>query len=105
MMVRTVCDPSKDAANFKKHGISLAEAAGLVWDEAVLWEDVRRSYGERRMVGLVPLGTRLCDVVFTDRDEARRIISLRKANDREITTYLREVENGALNPTPHARGK
>ena len=100
-MLRIVYDPAKDAANFRKHGLSLARAAELVWDEAVIWEDVRHSYGERRLVGFVPLATRLCVVVFTDRDEARRVISLRKANDREIAAYIREVENGALDRAPH----
>ena len=99
-MVRIVYDPSKDAANLRKHGFSLALADELVWDEALIWEDVRRSYGERRMVGLVPLGTRLCVVVFTDREEARRIISLRKAIDREIAAYIHQVENGALDSAP-----
>lgn len=88
-MVRIVYDPAKDAANIEKHGVSLARASELVWDEAMIWEDLRRAYGERRMIGFVPMGTRLFVVVFTDRGDDRRIISLRKANDREIATYIR----------------
>ena len=52
-------DPAKDAANIIKHGISLRQAADLVWDEAMVWEDNRMSYGEARMIALAPIGTRL----------------------------------------------
>ena len=84
-------DPGKDAVNRAKHGFSLGDAAGIEWDEALVWPDKRRDYGEPRMVGLVPLGTRLFNVVFVDRppDEPieRRIISLRRANNREVKRY------------------
>jgi len=36
------------------------------------------------MAGLGYIGNRLCSVVFVDRAEERRIISLRKANQREV---------------------
>ena len=84
-------DPAKDAANLAKHGFSLLDAAGLEWDAALLWSDTRRDYGEPRMVGLVPINDRLFCVVFVDRPPEqpteRRIISLRKANIREVKHY------------------
>lgn len=83
-------DPAKDASNIDKHGISLALASNLEWDSATLWPDARRNYGEGRVVALAPLGTRLYCVIFTDRGQARRIISLRKANDREVRRYVSE---------------
>jgi len=81
------CDPAKDAANFAKHGVSLALAAGLEWDTLRAEADVRRHYGETRFIGYAVLEGRLYCVVFTDRGEQRRIISLRKANPREVKRY------------------
>lgn len=84
-------DPAKDAANLAKHGFSLLAAAGLEWGDAVMWPDKRRDYGEARMVGLVPVNDRLFCVVFVDRPPEhpteRRVISLRKANSREVKRY------------------
>ena len=81
-------DPAKNAKNIEKHdGVSLAEAMGFEWDEAVTWPDQRREYGEDRIVGLGYIGNRLFNVVFVERGEERRIISLRKANQREVKRY------------------
>lgn len=81
-------DITKDAKNIEKHdGVSLAEAAGFEWDEAVIWPDRRCEYGEDRVVGLGYIGHRLFNVVFVDRPSERRIISLRKANQREVKRY------------------
>ena len=84
-------DPAKDAANVAKHGVSLTEAAGVEWDSAVVWPDTRRDYGEARMVALGYIGLRIMALVFVDRPPEqpteRRIISLRKANSREVKRY------------------
>lgn len=80
-------DPTKDVVNVGKHGISLALAAELEWDSAVSWPDVRRKYGEARRVAIGYIGLRLFYVAFVDRAEGRRIISLRKANPREVKRY------------------
>lgn len=50
-------------------------------------EDRRKQYGERRFRALGPIGDRLHVVVFTARGANLRIISLRKANAREVETY------------------
>ena len=84
-------DPAKDAANLAKHGVSLTEAAGFEWGTAVVWPDTRRAYGEARMVALGYIGLRIMALVFVDRPPEqpteRRIISLRKANSREVKRY------------------
>ena len=84
-------DPAKDAANLAKHGFTLLDAVGFEWEVAVVWSDNRRDYGEPRMVGLVPINDQLFCVVFVDRPPEqpteRRIISLRKANNREVKRY------------------
>ena len=80
-------DPAKDAANLAKHGVSLALAGGLEWDTLECKPDARRDYGELRMIGYAFAGPRLYCVVFADRAGVRRIISLRKANSREVSDY------------------
>lgn len=84
-------DPAKNTANQAKHGFSLLDAASLEWDTAVVWPDQRRDYDEPSRAALGYIGLRLMAVVFVDRppEQAteRRIISLRKANSREVKRY------------------
>ncbi|MDP1614363.1 MAG: BrnT family toxin [Methylococcales bacterium] len=80
-------DPTKDLINQQKHGVSLADTALFEWDTAVTWQDSRYDYQEPRMIGLGYIGNRLFCIVFVDRADNRRIISLRKANHREIKRY------------------
>ena len=84
-------DPAKDAANLAKHGFSLLDAVGFEWETAVVWPDTRRDYGEARMVALGYIGLRIMALVFVDRPPEkpteRCIISLRKANSREVKRY------------------
>lgn len=81
-------DPIKDAANKAKHGVSLALADRLEWDSALIWIDNRKDYGEIRQSALVLHGNRLYFIAFVDRIDTRRIISLRKANEREVRRYV-----------------
>ena len=85
-------DPAKDATNLSKHGLSLAAAAELSWDAALVWIDNRTDYGEVRMVALAPIGDMLFYVDFVDREPTRRIISLRRANRREISHYVKAIK-------------
>ena len=87
MALNTTFDPAKDAVNLAKHGVSLSEAARLDWDRALVSPDDRHEYGKQRQVALAPMDGRLWVVVFTDRPEGRRVISLRKANLREYRHY------------------
>jgi hypothetical protein len=86
--VQITYDTFKDAANLAKHGVSLALAAQLEWDSLWAKPDVRRDYGEMRMIGYAIAGDRLFCVAYTDRGTERRIISLRKANSREVKRYV-----------------
>ena len=86
--MRIEFDPAKDASNQEKHGLSLAMASALDWDEALVWVDDRYEYGELRMIALAPDTGILYYVAFVDRDDARRIISLRRANRREVKHYV-----------------
>jgi uncharacterized DUF497 family protein len=82
-------DLAKDVSNIAKHGISLADAIDMEWDTLYAVPDTRHVYGEDRMVGIAYIGLRLYAVVYVDRNEVRRIISLRKANRREESRYAK----------------
>ena len=85
-------DSNKDAINLAKHQLSLADAAKLDWMAALIWIDNRQDYGEIRQIGLVPMNQRLYVVVFVDKKTERRIISLRKANNKEYERYEQETD-------------
>ena len=80
-------DEAKDTANRAKHGVSLAEAVHLDWSVGLDLIDIRNDYGEIRVIRYARLGARLFVCVYVRREQNRRIISLRKANKREMMTY------------------
>ena len=62
--------------------------AGEVYEGAHLtFEDKRRDYGEERIITIGFLDERMVVLVWTPRKGAHRIISMRKANEREKTLY------------------
>ncbi|VVE46137.1 BrnT family toxin [Pandoraea terrigena] len=80
-------DPTKDQANRAKHGLSLALAEAFELDTALVEIDDRNDYKEERFIALGLIGDRVHVMVFTVRGEAIRVISLRKANRREVKRY------------------
>ena len=85
-------DPDKDLINIDKHGVSLELATSLNWDAALLWIDIRKDYGETRIFALAPETGTLYYAAFVDRGEIRRMISLRRANRREVKRYVQALE-------------
>jgi uncharacterized protein len=83
-------DDTKNTANRAKHGVDFAEAYRFNWAGSVTVEDTRRPYGEPRFVTYGEIDGRVHVLVFTVRAEIIRVISLRKANDREIASYERQ---------------
>lgn len=62
--------------------------AGVVFAGTTLTvEDDREEYGEARFITIGRLNGRMVVLVWTPRGAARRIISMRKANDREQKIY------------------
>ena len=86
--MRIEFDPAKDAKNLIKHGLSLAMAGNLDWEAALVWVDARFEYDEKRMIALAPKTNILYYVEFVDRGKVRRVISLRRANRREVKYYV-----------------
>jgi len=80
-------DPVKRQRTLDERGLDMAEA-GLVFDSpTVTTEDDRRIYAERRFVTIGRLRGRLVVVIWTPRGAATRVISMRKANEREKAAY------------------
>jgi hypothetical protein len=82
-----VFDPVKDASNQAKHGVPLRLAEILFAGPHVSVSDDRFDYGEAREIAFGLIQDRLFVCVFVDRTAERRVISLRKANKREVKRY------------------
>ena len=85
-------DPKKDAANIKKHGVSLSEGDGVLSDPLALTVEDDSAEGEQRFVtiGMNIFGT-LMVVVHTARRDGPRPISVRKPDPRERRNYEKGV--------------
>lgn len=80
-------DPRKNERNIAERGLSFELVEEFEWDSALVVEDGRRDYGERRFQALGMITGRLHALVFTPRAGRVHVISLRKANRREIRLY------------------
>ena len=78
---------AKEALNQAKHGVAFAAAEGFDWSTALVAEDLRKDYGEQRFVALGKIGRRVHVLVFTPRGKKVWLISLRKANAREVKRH------------------
>lgn len=83
-------DEAKAGANETKHGVSFSEIHDFDWSVAMVIEDNREDYGERRYIAYGPINGRLHVAVITPRGEGVRLIGLRKANKREVAAYGQE---------------
>jgi len=90
--VRYVFDPAKDVANVAKHRVSLALAALLFDGPHLVMTDRRFDYGQERCLAFGFIANRLFVCVYTDRAAERRIISLRKANQKEVKRYGNKIK-------------
>lgn len=80
-------DPVKRDATLQDRGLDFADA-GKVFDGPVFeFEDRRFAYPERRFSTIGLLDDRMVVVIWTEADDGRRVISMRKANEREQATF------------------
>ena len=85
-------DPTKNATNLRKHGVSLAEGDGVLNDPLALTIEDDAAEGEQRFVsiGMNSFGS-LMVVAYTYRGDDVRLISVRKAEPKERRAYEEEV--------------
>lgn len=80
-------DELKNQKNIQKHGVSLGYARFMSMDTAVVIPDKKKDYGEERFLAFGSINGRMFSMAFTMRGDTIRIISLRKANTREVSKY------------------
>ncbi len=85
-------DPAKSERNLMIRGLSFLLASQFDWPHALIEEDRRFDYGESRYRALGMISERLHQIVFTPRGRKVHIISLRKANAREVKHYAQKTE-------------
>lgn len=88
-----IFDHTKNEQNVEKRGISFIRAEEFDFTTAFYEVDKRKDYGENRIKALGFIGDRLHSLVFTERGDDIRVISLRKANQRERKKYEKEAKS------------
>jgi uncharacterized DUF497 family protein len=80
-------DTRKAARNVAKHGVPFEYATRAFLDPHRLDIDYRRDYGEQRRFTLGRIDGRVFAVAYTPRIGVIRVISARRANERERKQY------------------
>lgn len=88
-------DPEKNERNIQERGLPFDLVADFDFDTAVIKLDTRRDYDEARYQAFGLIGHRLYFLAFSLRGNAVRVISLRKANSREVHFYEQETQSSA----------
>ena len=83
-------DEAKRRENLRRHGVDFAIVEGFEWLNSIASEDTSERYGEPRFISIGPIGTQLYVLVWTERTDAIRVISLRKANRLERRRHEEE---------------
>ena len=84
-------DPNKSARNEKERNLPFSAVEQFAWETAVYTEDTRCDYPEQRFVALGLINSRVHVVCFTPIHGGIRVISLRKANAREVKRYEKAI--------------
>ena len=87
-------DAAKSDRNLAQRGFDFEFATQLFATTYVEFDDTRRDYGEPRFQTVGFLSDRMVMVVWTPRNDARHVISMRKCNDREKAIYQERFGQG-----------
>ena len=80
-------DPDKRQKTLDERGLDFLDCSGL-WDGIhFTFEDTRMNYGEVRYISAGYIDDSILVIVWTWRSQQRRIISMRKANEREQSHF------------------
>jgi uncharacterized DUF497 family protein len=89
--MRITFDAVKREKTLRERGLDFARAREVFDGLTITLPDQRQDYGEPRFITAGWLDERLIVLVWTPRGLARRIISMRKANEREIDKYKQSL--------------
>lgn len=84
-------DSAKRNATLEARGMNFDDAAAVFQGDTLDMVDDRADYGEERVITVGCLAGRMVIVVWTQRGEARHIISMRKANEREEKRFAQRL--------------
>ena len=84
-------DEKKRKLNLAKHGIDFRDAEGIFDGPLVTVEDIRKDYGEPRYVALGLLEGIVVSVVYAERNDQVRVISIRKALKHEARFFFSQI--------------
>jgi uncharacterized protein len=91
--MRITFNRAKRQSTLRERSLDFKDALRVFAGRTLDIEDRRRDYGEVRMLTFGHLAGRMVMVVWTPRGkETRRIISMRKCNDREQARYRDRFE-------------
>jgi len=82
----------KKNKTLQERGLDFARAVEIFDGIHFTGQDKRMDYEEDRFITVGWMDDSLVVMVWTPRGEVRRIISMRKANDREKTLYANHLE-------------
>ena len=85
--MRITYDSVKRERALIARGLDFERAREVFFGLTLETEDARRDYGERRVLCVGHLDSRMVMIAYTARGSARHIISMRKCNAREIRKY------------------
>ena len=85
-------DEEKRQAPLVHRDLDFADCVEVFADVTYEFPDIRKDYGEARTVCIGFLKDRMVAVVYTQRGDTRRIISMRKCNEREIKIYRERLD-------------
>ena len=80
-------DEEKRQRNLRERELDFADVVRFEFTTAITEQDRRRDYGEVRFNSWGYLDGAFCSLCWTVRNDAFRVISLRKCNDRERKKY------------------
>ena len=83
----TAFDPRKSAKNIEERGLSFELAHGMEWETALIPCVINDGLRGNRLQVLALIEGRLHVVGVTPRGDDLRVISLRKANKKEVQRY------------------
>lgn len=85
-------DPEKQKKTLKERGLNFVDSILIFEDEVFEFEDIRKDYGEKRMIAVGRLVGRMVIVSYVQRGEVKHIFSMRKANEREVKKYQEQFK-------------
>jgi uncharacterized DUF497 family protein len=80
-------DRRKSERNLRERGLSFERVSEFDWTSALVAEDRRFNYPERRFQALGPIADVLHMVVYTNTKTGIRVISVRRASRQERKKY------------------